>query len=147
MGDLLRTCSRALRDSWSLEIIDEERANATGDMLGVVLKISEQMPVEPYQWLSEELRAKYCDGVKARLLKGVQPVEMILQPMDFLVDYFREEFAVNSPMVHHTDSCVKLTHLATGVIARSTTHRSRSMNYDEALLLLESLVRERTHYA
>lgn len=141
VGALLRICARMVDDANSIEIIDEERENGAGDMAGAVLKLCEPLPAEVFQQLSQEIQRNCPEGVNARLLRGASPA-MSLAPQDLLIEYFRREFAVNSRMIHHSDSCARLTHVPTGISARSTAHRSKVLNCEEALLLLESLVRQ-----
>ena len=141
VGALLRICARMVGDASSIEIIDEEQENGAGDMAGAVLKLCEPLPAEVFLQLSQELPGRSPEGLKARLLEGASPA-MSLAPRDLLIEYFRREFAVNSRMILHTDCCVRLTHVSTGRSARSTAHRSRVLNYEEALLLLESVVRQ-----
>ncbi len=141
VGALLSICARRVGDASSIEIIDEEQENGAGDMAGAVLKLCEPLPAEVFLQLSQELQGNCPEGVKARLLGGASPA-MSLAPQDLLVEYFRREFAMRSRMIVHTDCCVRLTHVPTGRSARSTAHRSRVLNCEEALLLLGSLVRQ-----
>lgn len=141
MGDVARACAGAVSDSRSIEIVDEDQTNDAGDLAGAVLKISEPLSPEELLRLLTEIRAICPKGVAVRLVKGVSPAECVLDPEHLSIEYFRREFGVISSRVFHTDSCARLTHGPTGRSARSTAHRSRFLNHEEALLLLEALVR------
>lgn len=147
MGELLRACLRALSNPDSIDVVDEEQVSDAGDLAGAVFKITEQLTPTALQQLAREIHANCSNGVTARLVKGVAAEEIAIDPENCSVEYFRREFATNNRMVHHTDSCAKVTHLPTGISARSTAHRSRAINCEEALLLLESLVRGRCREA
>ena len=138
---VLQACRRAAIDARSVEIIDEEDASATGNLSSVVLKICDQLPAETIQRLPKEIEATGPQGASIWVIRGVSPENFALDPEDILTEYFRHEFVVGSNMIHHAESCVRLTHRSTGRSARSTAHRSRALNSEEALLLLECLVR------
>ncbi|RQO63856.1 hypothetical protein DBV14_02150 [Variovorax sp. KBW07] len=141
MAEVLRACHRVAIDAKSIEIIDEEQAAVARDLAGVVLKICEQLSPETIRRLLEEIQTGCPKGVSAWLIKGASPADFALDSEDISTEYFRHEFAVDSNMIHHAESCARLTHHATGWSARSTAHRSRALNFEEALFLLESLVR------
>lgn len=141
--DLWRLCIGVVAEPSAVEVDDEKQLSAEGDVDEAVLSITLPMPAEGVQRLTEELREKLASGVNARLVKAVQPDGFRLHSAHILVEYFRREFAVDSRMVVHVASCVKLTHVPSGTVARSTRHRSRALNQNDALLLLESLVAER----
>lgn len=146
-AEVLRACHQVAIDSGSIEIVDEQQTTDAGDLAGVVLKISARLSLETLLRLSDEIKANCPQGVSAQLVKGVPPAEFVLDPEDLSIEYFRREFAVDSNMIRHTDSCAKLTHRPTGGSARSTVHRSRALNYEEALFLLEALLRSDAHLA
>jgi hypothetical protein len=139
-GNLLRVTLNAVNNSAAVDIIDQEQTTATGDLKAIVLKISEPLLAEEFARLSESLQSVCIPGVNVRLLTGVTTPDQVLSPQDVSSEYFRREFAEDSSEVKHTNSCVRLTHLPTGYTARSTTHRSRALNYEEALFLLASLL-------
>ncbi len=142
--ELLCACLRAVSNPDSVSVVDEEQVSDAGDLAGAVFKIAEQLPPYALQQLANEVRASCPDGVTVQLVKGVASADVTIDHKDCLIEYFRREFALNSFMVHHTDSCARVTHLPTGISARSTAHRSRTVNREEALLLLESVVRAST---
>lgn len=146
-AEVLRACHRAEINPRSIEIIDEEQATATGDLSGVILKICEQLTPETIQRLPEEIQATCPQGVSTWLIRGASPANFALNSEDISTEYFRHEFAVDSNMIHHTESCARLTQRSTGRSARSTAHRSRALNAEEALFLLESLVRSDSEVA
>jgi hypothetical protein len=140
LGDLLRSCYHVLGQNASLQIVDEETTSANGGSRAAVVKISERLSAETLAALAEEL-CKPNPWFSARLVKAVQPNQFCLALDDVTLTYFRKEF-VRDSMIHHTDCCVRLVHIPTGISARSTDHRSRFMNQMEAQFLLETLVME-----
>uniref|UniRef100_UPI000D349C4C peptide chain release factor family protein n=1 Tax=unclassified Variovorax TaxID=663243 RepID=UPI000D349C4C len=141
LGDCLRAYLLVVEESDSVEILDEEQVNEAGDLIGLVFKILKPLPPEKLARLVPEMEAMCGHAITARLINGVSPPELCIDTKDLSVAYFRREFAVDCSMLHHAESCVRLTHLPTGTTARSTTHRSRVRNHTEALFLLESVVR------
>lgn len=146
-AEVLRACHQVGIDLESIEIVDEEQATAAGDLASVVLKICDRVSPETGQRLRNEVQAGCPQGVSARLIRAVSPGDFSLEPGGISTAYFRREFAVNSCMIFHTTSCVRLTHRATGRSVCSTAHRSRALNSEEALFLLESLMRSGTEVA
>nr|WP_315489769.1 hypothetical protein [uncultured Rhodoferax sp.] len=51
-----------------------------------------------------------------------------LREKELLIHFYRKPDAVDSRMVVHTDSCVELTHVSTGLVGRSEWERRRSAN-------------------
>jgi hypothetical protein len=147
VSDLWRLCTGVVGELSAVDVVDERQLNVEGDIGDAVLIITAPVPSEGIQRLAEELRAKLVDGVNARLVVAVHPDSVHLDSSQISVEHFRREFAVNSQMVAHVDSCVKLTHLPSGTVARSTRHRSRALNREQARLLLESLVSESQNVA
>lgn len=138
LGNLLRACVRTCPDLGSIEIIDELYANAEGDILSVAVKLTTPMNAEQFRVLSQELLSPAFQKSNVRMIRGQPEIAALVDPTDLRVEYFRREFSKDSRMVAHTDSCVRITHLPTGKVARSTQHRSRGLNHDEALLLLQA---------
>jgi hypothetical protein len=139
----LKACLGIVVDSSSVQVVDEEQGSERGDLIGAAVKISEPLSSAALDRLLEVLKRELPPEVSFRLLHGATRSELSILPEELSVEYFRKEFAVDSRMVHHSTSCAKLTHLPTQVSSRSTDHRSRIANYEEALFLLASLLRNR----
>lgn len=65
-----------------------------------------------------------------------ETVNVFVDPAHLLTTYYRKD-APDSSMIAHTDSCVRLLHLPTGIIVRSQD-RSRHRNMALAMSLLRS---------
>lgn len=138
LGVLLRVCIRTLKDIDSIEIVDELHANAEADVVSAAVKLTATMNDVQFRGLSHDLQSLPLQKLNVQMIKGQPQDPALLDQADLRIEYFRQEFAKDSRMVHHTDSCVRVTHLPTGNVARSTLHRSRALNHDEALLLLRA---------
>jgi hypothetical protein len=142
LGEATKACVAAMADMQSLEIVDEERRNNSGDVSGAVLKLLGPFSREAIQGLHDKLQRALPAGVSVRVVAGIQWSAATIPPDELTVEYFLHEFTRQSPMVGATTACVKLTHGPTGTLCRSTAHRNRTLNYEEALLLLISLIRD-----
>lgn len=142
LGEAIKACKSVMLDLDAVHIVDEEWRSKDGDISAVVIKLSRELSRDVIQALTEELRLCLPQNVCFRLVKGIQWNEVAIRPDDVTVEYFLHEFSTRGRMVWPTTSCVKLIHRPTGTISRSTTHRRRADNYEEALLLLASLLRE-----
>jgi hypothetical protein len=138
LGNLLRVCISTVTDTSSIEVIDELYASADGDVISAAVKLAAPMSDEQFRRLSNDLRSLPLQKLNVRMVR-VNPNDAKLPDQAELhIEYFRREFARDSQMVRHTDSCVRVTHVPTGTVARSTLHRNRVLNQDEALLLLKA---------
>lgn len=138
LGDLLRTCISTVKDIGSIEIVDEFYASTDAEVISAAVKLTTPMSDEQFQRLSQDLQSPLLQKLNVRIVK-VQPHDAeFLDQTELRIEYFRQEFAKDSQMVRHTDSCVRITHLPTGNMVRSTLHRNRMLNQDEALLLLKA---------
>lgn len=143
VAEVLRACLGVVQDQHSLQMVDEVRVNASGDVAELALKITEPMSTATVQLLAQELKQKLAAGASFDIFPGAGCLELLIPAAELHVEYFRREFAGDSRMVSHTTSCVRLTHRPTGIVARSMDHRSRIVNYEEALYLLASLLKLR----
>jgi hypothetical protein len=141
--NMLRECLLVIQEaSLAAEIIDEQFREHTADLIGFALKASGPTAYETLLPLMPNLQSDHPGSVTVQLVNEVVDAEVNL--LEFQVAYFRKERAVDSKFVVHGDSCVRLTHSATGLVARSTWHRSRAANYKEALALMQSLLAARS---
>lgn len=139
LGDLLRPIL-AVSSSSAVEIIDERLASDKGGVISAVVKVVERVSESKLRELIDHFREASSGNVDVRLVRAVPPGAVVIDRAQCVVEYFRREFAVDSRMVKHTVSCVKVTHAPTGIAVRSTSHRSRIVNEEEAFLALESLL-------
>lgn len=140
ISDVLKVVHDTFGAGETVEIIDLEQVNTNGDMATLALKIASPMSSAAYAQLSINLDSVCRPGVEVRLLKGVRDADHILSLDDVVVEYFRREFAKDCREIVHKERCVRLTHLPTGCSVRSTAHRGKTANYDEAKFLLASLL-------
>ena len=54
------------------------------------------------------------------------------------ITYYKRKNAVDSRMVKHTESCVSLLHIKSGIIIESQSERSKFKNKDQAIKFLHS---------
>lgn len=142
LGEAIKACSSAMVEPDAAHIVDEERRSEDGDISAAVIKLSRELSRSAIQALTEELQLSLPNNVCFRLVKGAQWNDAAIPPNELTVEYFLHEFSTRGRMVWPTTSCVKLVHRPTGITCRSTTHRRRLDNYEEALLLLASLLKE-----
>ncbi|MDP3226594.1 MAG: hypothetical protein Q8N13_01290 [Acidovorax sp.] len=141
-GEALKAFVDAGFDTARIEIIDEERRNGNGDLSAAVLKLSGALSNEALCALPETLGRRLAEGISFRLVRAVQWSEAAIPTDELELEFFLHEFSRQSPMVWKTTSSVRLRHRTTGILCRSTAHRRRATNYQEALLLLASLLKE-----
>ncbi len=138
---------RELLERQSVETVDEEVINSDGDIVSAVLKVTAPLSVSERQNLLTELTTNSPSGVSVRLISAASSQEDAIEPKELLVEHFRREFAADSQFIHHGNSCTKLTHVNTGLFARSTIHRSLLRNDEEAMLLLMARLKDRRNAA
>lgn len=123
------------------DVIDE-RLHADGRCKELTIKFLADICYAPMASAIAQLLAdQHCQWVQAQFVAALDPAEITLRAHDYTVEHFRREGAIDSGMVVHLRSCVKLVHHASGTEARSTSHRNRDWNLEEALQLLAALVR------
>jgi len=138
--DVMRAALDAVEDESTIELLDLESANPAGDLASFIVKISEPLPPPTFAQMAEVARAASGNGVEYKLLRAATEPGQFLSLDDVSTEYFRREFAVDSQFVVHRETCVRLTHRPTGLAARCTDDRRKSRNFEEALLVLASLV-------
>jgi len=138
----LKACGDEFVDMSAIDVVDEQRLNEGGDLSAAVLKLLAPLSRERMQALPDRLAMELPEGVSFRLIEGARWNEAAIPSDELAVEYFVHEFARHGRMIRRTTSCVKLVHLPTGIACRSTAHRRRQSNYEEALLLLASLLKE-----
>lgn len=141
LGEALKACVDAGIDMSMAEILDEELRNGDGDLSAAVLKLSGPLSSEAVCALPQALRRRLGEGISFRLVRAAQWCEAAIPTDELELEYFLYEFSRPSCMIAKTTSCVRLRHRPTGMLCRSTAHQRRAMNYQEALLLLASLLK------
>lgn len=142
LGEALKACVDAGIDMSMTEILDEELRNGDGDLSAAVLKLSGLLSNEAIRALPQTFRRRLDEGINFRLVRAAQWCEAAIPADELELEYFLHEFSRPSCTIVKTTSCVRLRHRPTGILCRSTAHRRRAMNYQEALLLLASLLKE-----
>lgn len=144
LTELLRTCATVVGDSNSLELIDEEQSSNAGDLASATVKITKPLSITLYKTLLACLRASCPDGVSVQLISASSAEPINVDSTDFVVEHFRREFSMDSQFIFHAESCTKITHRPTGITTRSTIHRSRLVNDEEAIVLMSSILKVRS---
>lgn len=142
LGEAIKACVGAMVDINTIEILDEERRSKDGDISAAVLKLLRPLSREAIHALPERLQRSLPEGLSFRVVQAAQWNEAAIPCDELTVEYFLHEFSRRSSMVSSTTSCVKLMHRPTGTLCRSTAHRRRTENYEEALLFLASLLKK-----
>jgi hypothetical protein len=140
LAGLLRACATVVDDLNSVELVDEEQASEAGDLASATIKISKPLLPTLYNALFECLRTSCPVGVSVQLIPASSAVSVDVGSADFSVEHFRREFAVDSQFTCHGVSCTRITHRPSGSTARSTMHRSRLANDEEAIVLMSSIL-------
>jgi peptide chain release factor 1 len=104
----------------------------------IVLKINGVFASELLKSDVNNLPSIIFELVSVAIYPEIDTSAVSIAESDMVIEYFRKENVVDNSMVHHTDCCVKLTHLPTGIVVRCQDDRSRTKNYIEALSLLKS---------
>jgi hypothetical protein len=141
--EFIRSIFQILGETTSVEAIDELEKTEINNIASLVLKFESPMSDSTFQFLAENIQLNCPPEVSARLIRGAALEGMVFKPKDISTEYFKKERVHESYMINPIECCVKLTHRPTGIIARCTSARSKFINYDEALLLLKSLLNER----
>jgi len=141
--EFIRSIFQILGESTLVGEIDDLSISDINNVARLVLKFESPMSDSTFQFLAENIQLNCPPEVSARLIRGVSLDDIVFEPKDISIEYFKKERVHESYMITPIECCVKLTHRPTGIIARCTYARSKFINYDEALLLLKSLVYER----
>jgi len=139
-GDLVRHCLDTVSNPSAIAFVDEEIGSAAGDLVGLTLRVNEPLPRNALESLERRLRHDGPAGVSCRVVCAVGRDQASIHPADLQVAYFRHELSSDGWMDAPRPRFARLTHKPTGTVARSTAHRSPALNYEEALLLLASLL-------
>jgi hypothetical protein len=141
IGGALRASISAMTDMATIDFLDEERPSNKGDLSAAVLRMSAPLSKEAIRSTLEIVRRGLPEGGSFRVIEAVQWSDAAIPLDELALEYFQHEFSRRGRMVSPTTSCAKLTHRPTGTVCRSTLHRRRAKNYEEALLLLASLLK------
>src|SRR4051794_3483216 len=123
---LLRRCT----DLFRLDAVDEHDKSCS------VFKVSGEGAHAFLVSEIEESSASRPPSVSVSVLEEVGDNVVQLDPTSIEVTWFRNPAAVDSALIHHTDGCARLVHVASGMVAQCTNYRSRAANHAEALSLL-----------
>lgn len=143
LGEATKVCRTAMLDADAIEIVDEECRNEYGDVSSAVLKLSGELTREAIKDLPESLLSNLPRSINFHVVRAASLEKAATIPLNELtVEYFLKEFSRRGCMISPTTSCVRLMHKPTGILCRISAHRRRASNYEEALLLLTSLLTE-----
>lgn len=142
IGEAVKACADAGIDIAMIEILDEEWRSGDGDLSAAVLKLMGPLSGDATRALPGTLRRRLGEGISFRVVPAAEWSEVAIPTGELELEYFLQEYSRQSPMVWKSTSCVRLRHRPSGMLCRSTAHRSRAKNYEEALLLLASLLKE-----
>lgn len=119
----------------------DEQLETTGLSKGVVVKLLASTSTAQISLALKSLMNRQQQTLDVRFVAAVDPAKLDIESHDYSVEYFRRESAIDTQFIFHGDSCAKLVHHATGIVARSITHRSKARNFEEAIQLLAALIR------
>jgi hypothetical protein len=142
LGAAVEACGGESLEANTIEIVDEERRGSQGELSAAVLKFLGVRRKEAAGAVQERLMRQLPESIGFRVVEAAQWGEAKIPADELAVEYFLHEFSRRSFMIGQTTSSVKLVHRRTGISCRSTAHRRRQRNYEEALLLLASLLKD-----
>jgi protein subunit release factor B len=122
-------------NGFMVQIIDEDRYGPALDWVNITIKISGNNAHEfflNYSKIQPQL------SILINLFPEVINSSVSIQDRDVIIEFFRNKSVIENSFVHHTDSCVKITHNPSGVIVSCQEYRSRHKNLAEAKTLLIS---------
>lgn len=119
----------------------DEQLGTTGLSKGVVVKLLASTSTAQISLALKSLMNRQQQTLDVRFVAAVDPAKLDIDSHDYSVEYFRRESAIDTQFIFHGDSCAKLVHHVTGIVARSITHRSKARNFEEAIQLLAALIR------
>ena len=119
----------------------DEQFDTTGLSRGVVVKFLEGASTAQISLALESILNRQPQTLDVQFVAGIDPAKLDIGAHDYSIEYFRQEGPANTQFIFHADSCVKLVHHATGIVARCITHRNKAQNLEEAVQLLAALIR------
>jgi len=141
---VLRACLDSVVNQDCVELVDEEYGPTVWDTVGMTVKLIGPITGHEVSGLMEQLERICSPTTSWRVVRGRTAEELAIGPKDLKVEYFLREHARESHL-WPTVSCVRLTHHPSGLVARATSHRQKLINYEEAIYILDSLLKDSGH--
>ncbi len=155
-GDLFRMYSRhAQLMGWSVEVVSVSEGDA-GGYKEIVANISGDGVFGLLKWESGVHRVQrvpetesggriHTSAATVAVLPAPENIEIEIRPEDIRIDTMRASGA-GGQHVNTTDSAVRITHLATGIVAISS-EKSQHVNRDKAMQMLKVRLYEKERVA
>ena len=152
-GDLFRMYSQyANSKGWEMNIIDSSPSDA-GGFKEIIVQVSGKNVYRQMKYESGVHRVQrvpttessgriHTSTVSVAVLPEAKDIDVKINPEDIRVDVMRSSGA-GGQSVNKTDSAIRITHLATGIIVSCQETKYQQQNKDKAMAILRSRLYEK----